>query len=261
MPLKTKRRERLLRMLSDDGTLTVQQAAERLNVSLPTVRRDFNDLAEANLALRVHGGLRSLDAEHMTPFAVREMSNREAKRMIARAAARFIEPHSVIFIDGGTTTLQLVEFLPAGPLRVITNSVRLASALETLNPSRGGLEVFMTGGYLVPRSGLLAGPSAQRGLVQYHADLALLSATGVCADGVFNSTEDVVEAEQTMIDRAAKAILLADHTKLGRRAMCRVCDPGALDMLITDAGSATPKEAAVLDELKAGGLTIQRAPI
>ncbi|MGY8768550.1 MAG: DeoR/GlpR family DNA-binding transcription regulator [Pirellulales bacterium] len=253
--MKTNRQDEILRCIAEVGTLSVEEAATRLEASAATIRRDFNQLAEANLVERVRGGIRIVGDQQMVPFAVREVRQPTEKMAIAEEAATLLAPGDVVFIDGGTTTLQLASCLPPMPLRIITNSLRLAAAIESRAMKRGLWEVFLTGGFLYSGSGLLVGPSAQTGLSQYHADWAMLSASSVSTQGVFNDNEHVVESERLMIANADKVAVLADNTKIGRYAMCHIAGIDKVDVLVTD---DHVNSKAQLDEFVSAGVDVLR---
>jgi len=231
--LEAERHDQMLACLRERGVLTLADAVRLFKASLATVRRDFDKLAGQGGVVRVRGGLRLPPSFSGATFASREVQNAPAKRAIARRAVSLLHEGDVIFIDGGTTTYQLADYLPRLKLRIITNSMRLASVLDERSAG-SGWEVFLTGGLLYPQSGLLIGPAAQNNLAQYHAHRAFLSVGGITADGVFNTNELVVESEKIMMTHADRVVLLADHTKLGCRAMCKVCDLAEVDTLITD---------------------------
>jgi DeoR/GlpR family transcriptional regulator of sugar metabolism len=249
----SERDDRILASLAEKNFLSVEEAAALTTSSLATVRRDFQRLSDARQMQRVRGGARPIRNEPMTPFALREVQYSREKEMLARAAAELFSPNDVLIIDGGTTTFHLGRCLPDIPLRIITNSLRLASVLDDQSRTHSGLEVYLTGGYLYPNSGLLVGPGAQASLSQYHAQWALLSVGGVSEEGFFNTSEVVVETERRMIEHADRVIVLADHSKIDKRSMCQVCPLGEVDYLITDAYPAT---AAALRRLGDAGLQI-----
>ncbi len=236
--MKSSRQDQILQLLTGRNSLSVEEAVASTGASPATVRRDFNHLAEQQLVERVHGGVRpARTGDHS--FALRRNQNTEEKYAIACRAAAMLQPADAVFVDGGTTTLQLAACLPPAPLRIITNSVRFASALDGEAATRGTLEILVTGGYLVPQSGLLAGIAARNSLAEYHANWAFLSAGGVTADGIFNNSQHVVDIERVMIAQAAKVAVLADHSKIGATALCHISDFSQIDVLITNRHPST----------------------
>jgi DeoR/GlpR family transcriptional regulator of sugar metabolism len=252
--LAAERLERIAKHLQEHEFLDLATAMRALDASLATVRRDFAELVAQGRAERQRGGVARVrrDALAMAPFAERAMQQAEAKSAIARAAAALLAPGDAVFVDGGSSTLHLASHLGAVPVRVITNSLRLAAAVGAAdypNP----VEVLCTGGTLVRRGGLLIGPQARAGVAAYRARWAFLSAGGVAPDGVWNTDELVQDIERAMAANAERTLVLADHTKLGRRALCRVLELGALHGLVTD---DHPDGAAARAALASAGLAV-----
>jgi DeoR/GlpR family transcriptional regulator of sugar metabolism len=247
------RHEQVLRTLTERGFVSVPRAVELTGASAATTRRDFAGFAEQGLARRVRGGIRLVESVGMTPFAMRQVQSSKEKEALAQRAASLLKAGDVIFIDGGTTTFHLGTCLPAIPLRVITNSVRLAHFLDEKAHRRADWEVFVTGGLVYPNSGLLVGPAAQASVGQYHTHWAFLSVGGLTLEGLFNTTELVVETERLMIANADKVVVLADHTKIGRHAMCHVCRLDQVDHLVTNQNNAT---TALLQQFEQAGIQV-----
>ncbi|PQO29030.1 DeoR/GlpR family DNA-binding transcription regulator [Blastopirellula marina] len=240
--MKPSRHDQILRLLAESGVLQVDDAVKKLKSSPATIRRDFGQLAEAGLVERVHGGVRLVKQGQMLPFMTRVVQNAEAKLEIARRATSLLKDGDVIFIDGGTTTLQLAHCLPPLRLRIITNSLRLAAAIEQRSHGRDRWEIFLTGGFLFPGSSLLVGPSAQAAIIQYHANWALLSAGGITEDGIYNDNEHVVESERLMIKHADRVAVLADDSKFGHHAMRHIAKLELVNYLVTNRKTALTSE-------------------
>lgn len=240
--MRPNRHDQILRLLAETGVLHVEDAVAQFAASPATIRRDFNHLAESGLVERVRGGIRMANEGGMLPFTAREVQHVDEKREIARRASRLLNDGDVIFVDGGTTTLQLAQCLPPLKLRIITNSLTLAAAIESRTSGRGRWEIFLTGGFLFPGSGLLVGPSAQAGIVQYHANWTLLSAGGITEAGIFNDNEHVVESERLMIKHADRVAVLADDSKFGHHAMRHIADLDELDVLVTNRRTETSQK-------------------
>jgi DeoR/GlpR family transcriptional regulator of sugar metabolism len=119
-------------------------------------------------------------------------------------------------------------------VRILTNSLLIAHRIDRLRTATDGAEVFLTGGFLYPGSGLLVGPQAVDNLAQYHARWAFLSCGGLDEEGATNTNQLVVESERAMIRAASRAVVLADSSKWSRRDMVRAFAWSEIHALVID---------------------------
>ena len=158
------RYDRILSYVEGHQYLTVNEAVDLLSASPATIRRDFNRLAEENLVQRTRGGIKRssrVGDGSMVPFSQREVRLSREKDAIARKAVELLSPEDVVIIGAGTTTYHMAGCLPTFPLRVITNSLRLASVLGEKGRGESQIDVYMVGGYLYPQSSILLGPQSR----------------------------------------------------------------------------------------------------
>ncbi|HEX8311893.1 MAG TPA: DeoR/GlpR family DNA-binding transcription regulator [Chthoniobacteraceae bacterium] len=253
------RQRQILDLLSAHAELSVEEACTKLGASPATVRREFALLAHEGRVAKTWGGIRAHPEApgHLRPpaFATRLISQADEKKRIARAAADLLRDGDVVMIDGGTTTLQLAEFIALKRIRVVTNSLAIAIALDENRGSRLGAEIHLTGGLLQPESGFVAGPQAEAFIRRYHASWAFLGAAGVDERSATNYNEAVLESERLMIAQSERVALLVDHTKLGRRAMCELCPIGKVNQLITTENAAA---SPLLDAVEQAGVRVER---
>ncbi len=253
--LQSERQEKILNHLLYNDYLELGDAIEMFNSSPATINRDFNDLAGRELIERVRGGIRPIKRnDGMFSFAFREGLYSLEKETLAKKAASLIKPDQVIFVDGGTTTFHMGTCMPKTPLSLITNSLRLATLLEEQADNQADIEVSLTGGSLYKQSGILLGPNTKASLQQYHADWAFISVGGINKSGVYNTNELVVESELVMIQNADKTVVIADHSKIEKTAMCRICPLSDIDILITN---NCPENQAILEEYRSLGVDVQ----
>lgn len=230
--IHSKRHGEILRLLNEEGTITIASLAERLGVSLETVRRDVRPLADDGSVLKMHGavGLASMVSE--APFERRMRENAEAKRLIARMVAATIRDGEAIMLDTGTTTSFLArELLGHRRLTVVTNSSDIARTLATVN----GNKVYMAGGELRSDSGAAFGISAIEFVSRFSVDHAVISIGAV--DAVAGLTDyDLDEAEfaRMVLSRGQRSLVITDHTKFGRQGLVRVCGFDGFSELATD---------------------------
>ncbi len=261
--MKRKQRFRqILALLQNDPELSVEEACTRLNASPATIRRDFVMLAQQGQVEKTWGGIK-LSGNVLSPlgppaFTTRLEQNSVAKRAIAQAAAELIKDGDVVMIDGGTTTYQLTEFIAHKRIRIITNSLVIAQAVDRMKAGKLGAEIYLVGGLLAPESGIVVGPPAEAFLQRYRAKWAFLSAAGVDGEFATNYNEAVLESEKLMIEQSKQVVLLVDHTKIGRQAMCTLCSLDKLDYLFTN---PHPESMKVLRQIEKAGVKLVKVAI
>ena len=233
----SKRHGEILRVLQDEGTVTIASLAERLGVSLETVRRDVKPLTRNGKVLKMHGavGLPSVAGE--APFDKRMREQADAKRAIARAMAATIRDGESVMLDTGTTTSFLArELLGHRRLTVVTNSSDIARTLATVNGNR----VYMAGGELRSDSGAAFGASAIEFVSRFAVAHAVISAGAVNASGIMDFDLEESEFARMLLSRGERRIAITDYTKFGRRGLVQVCRLEGIDELVTD--KAPPHE-------------------
>ncbi len=243
----SKRHGDILRLLQDEGTITIARLAELLNVSLETVRRDVKPLARNGAVLKMHGavGLPAMVGE--APFERRMRENAGAKRLIASLLASTIRDGESVMLDTGTTTSFLArELLGHRRLTVVTNSSDIARTLATVN----GNKVYMAGGELRSDSGAAFGVSAIEFINRFTMDHAVISAGALNAEmGVMDYVLEEAEFARVVLSRGARSVVVTDHTKFGRQGLVQVCGFDGFNELVTD----RPPPPEIADALTLSG--------
>lgn len=218
------RRARLRAMLAQDGFVRVAAAAAELGVSEVTLRADLAALERAGALTRIHGGAMPVARGREDPVEATDAREREAKRAIGRAAAALVPSGACLALDVGSTALAVARALVARPelhdVTILTNGLGIALALEEAVPR---FTVLVTGGTLRPLQHSLVAPLADATLAGVHLDLAILGGNGVAEDGdVTNLNLPEAEVKRVLLDRADRAVLIADGSKAGRTAPARI---------------------------------------
>lgn len=228
--LTSQRKLLLLDLLRQEGKIVAKTVAAQLDISEDTIRRDLRELAGEGLLQRVHGG--ALPASPaMGDFAARQRIAVDDKSAIGRAAALMIQPGQVVFLDGGTTSAQLVRHLPAD-LRatVITHSPSVAVDLVA-HPS---VEVIMLGGRLFKHSVVGVGSATVEAIRQVRADVYFMGVCSVHPEAGL-TTGDFEEAgvKRALSAAAAETIVLASPEKLATASPYQVIPLEELSGLVT----------------------------
>jgi DeoR/GlpR family transcriptional regulator of sugar metabolism len=238
------RRQKVLELVNERGFMGLAELAKTLNASESTIRRDLDYWDQHGLIKRTHGGaaFRS-DAQGMPALEERTLRETVEKGQIARAAAARIQNGDSVLIDGGTTTLELAKLLVDRPLQIVTNSLPIAN----LFASSRATDLVILGGYVYPRTGVALGPLTIRMLEDIHVHQTIMSVGGISEKGLFNSNLLLVETERAMMRAADEVVVLADHTKIGQKALTFLCELNEIDTLIVDP-KIVPEQRTVFEK-------------
>lgn len=252
---KSSRRREIQEYLSGHDELTVEEAVRLFHASPATIRRDFTEISADGGVNRTRGGIRRRrNAEDdMIPFILRTKWYSAEKRYLAWCVYEYLKNVRTFFVDGGSTTTHLGMFLRNPAQVVITDSLALCNVVAELFPSGGGAEIRMTGGRFHPESGLFLGSHAEAAAAAYHAEATVLSARGITPSGIYNHNELIAGINRRMIENSDRVILIADHSKIGRHAMNKVCSLDRIEALFT---VRTPENRQCLDEIRAAGVKV-----
>lgn len=209
--LTQQRKQHLLDVLQRDGRIVAKECANDLGLSEDTIRRDLRELAGDGLLLRVHGGALP-SSRAVQDLGARKAISTPEKQSLARAAAKLIQPGKVVFLDGGTTAVQIARFLDrALRATIVTHSPSVA--VELVNHAA---EVLVIGGRLFKHSMVNVGAAATEAIRRIRADLYFMGVTGIHAEFGL-STGDAEEAmiKRTIAESSAEIVILASPEKLG----------------------------------------------
>lgn len=175
MSQKTKiRREEISKMVLSEGKIKVKDLASYLNVSTETIRKDLHYLDMMGIVTKSHGGASVLNDYYQLPIDVKLQENLDAKKQIARKALDFIEDNSLIYLDPGSTSIQVAKLLRVKKnLTILTNSITIANIV-----SGSDHEVIVCGGLLQKRGKALVGIYAIDVINTIHIDLAIVGSDG-----------------------------------------------------------------------------------
>lgn len=226
------RREQILQQLNENGKIEIEDLVNELNVSAMTIRRDLAFLEETEQIIRTHGGAilnKPLVVE--SSFRTKEGKFNDRKRAIAERAVQFIQDHSTILLDSGTTTLEIAKLLKEKTtITVVTNDIKIAAELLDTD-----VKVIVTGGELQSTIGTLFGPLTEQMLRGIHVDLFFLGAHAIHSQaGITAPTYEKASIKKLMIEASEKTWLVADSSKFDQKSLTKVCDLNQIHGLITD---------------------------
>lgn len=211
--LSEERYAAITRFLEEKKAVTVTELAELLETSESTIRRDLNALDEMGKLNKVHGGATAIESRINSvdeDFESKALKNIEEKKAIARYAASLINDNDIVFIDAGTTTQMLIDYLDTSLKAVfVTNGIVHAKKLI-----QKGLKTYIIGGQLKLSTQAVIGAEAINSLGKYNFTKSFLGANGVSLESGF-TTPDLEEAlvKKEASNRSYISYVLTDHTK------------------------------------------------
>ncbi len=216
--LVEERMEEIVRLVESRGSIQIQELIERLKISESTIRRDLTVLDRKGLLTKVHGGaiaIRNSGLHNDSFVEVREDINREEKNRIARYAASLIEAGDMIYLDSGTTTGHMLDYLTQSSAVFVTNAIMHARKLASM-----GFQVHLTGGEFKTVTEAIVGEEALEFLEKYHFTKGFWGTNGVEKSAGF-TTPGVREAKvkEYSMKHCRECYVLCDSSKISKISM------------------------------------------
>lgn len=245
------RQSRIIELVRAVGRVEVTGLAAELDVTPETVRRDLTTLERRGLLRRVHGGAIPIERLGFEPGVdTRRTVMTAEKERIAKAALDLVPEEGAILLDAGTTTSRLADTLPSDrELTVVTNALDIVVNLA----HRPNLTVLALGGRVRGRTLAAVDVWALDALRDTFVDVAFMATNGISVERGL-TTPDPTEAavKRAMIAASRRAVLLADHTKVGNDHLIRFAELDDIDTFVTDEGL----HAELAADLDAAGMRV-----
>ncbi|MBP0447576.1 DeoR/GlpR transcriptional regulator [Roseomonas sp. SSH11] len=232
--IPAERQNLIVSRLSGQGVLSIAELTELLGVSHMTVRRDIQQLEREGRVMSVAGGVRlpqriRIEPSHDTKAA---MAHAE-KTAIGRLALGLIPPGAVIYLDAGTTTLEIAQGLAGrDDITVVTNDFVIVALLAR----EAQCALFHTGGAVERENQSCVGEPAAEAIRRFNFDIAFISTSSFGLRGVSTPSENKVAVKRAIAQSAARSILVTDSSKYGRIGTFNAVPLEALSAIVTDSG-------------------------
>lgn len=230
--LAPKRLERLRGIFSQDQVVRIDELTEQLKVSPATIRRDLDKLESLGEIRRVHGGAASMETRLEEPlFDDKTSVAAKEKHRIAEAALKCIQPNDIIFLDGGSTVLELARLVKdRSNVTVVTNSLRAAIELAGRGP-----RLILIGGELRRLSQTMVGALTRFTIRELRMDKAFMGTIGLSLEeGLTTTDPGEAYTKELVMEHAREVILLADSSKACKVSFTRAGQLAKVRVLITD---------------------------
>lgn len=234
--MRVSRIDQLEQYILENRTAANEALCEKFKISKNTLRRDLEILVARGTVEKVYGGViaceNALSNFNLVKFNIRAGRNAQSKERIAALAASFVREKDVIFIDSGTTTMNIVDRLDhLSAVTVITNS------LQVINKSMDypNINLIVLPGTLKRDTSSLVGSSCVEYLENYNIVRSFMACTGISLQaGVCNATMEEYIIKKTVLKKSQKHYLLADSSKFGCTSLMTFGEIGQFDYILTE---------------------------
>ena len=210
--LTEERFAKIVKIVNQEGTVTVLELAQAIGISESTIRRDLNQLDKLGRIRKVHGGATAavlMSDGHERNMQEKYSRNIEEKRAIAAYAATLVHPNDFVFLDAGSTTEQMAEYLDENTAFYVTNGITLAQKLAAR-----GFKTMLLAGRVKASTDAVIGMEAVSSLARYHFTRGFFGTNGITVAEGF-TTPDLEEAanKRAAMEHCRQCYVLADNSK------------------------------------------------
>ena len=227
------RRNQIIELLKENGSVLVNDLSKRFNISEVSVRTDLRILEEQGLLIRFHGGagIMTNSTDNETFLEERYNLSQDPKARIAKAAAQLIKEGDTIILDSGSTTMMVAnELLKIKNITVITNNLPAAFVLSD-SPD---ITLVICGGTVRHKTRSMHGSITENALHGIRGDIMFVGADGVDAKTGLTTFNEGYSISSVMANISAKVVAVVDSTKFNRNGFNQVLPMNKLDLIITD---------------------------
>lgn len=230
------RHQEILKMIRENGRISIGEIQEKFDISVDSARRDLRLLEEQGLLKRTHGGAIPIQQVGICQPRRREPENMEVYEnyaAIAKKSAEFVHENDIVYLTNGSLGFIMLTYLPRDiHYTLVVNSVTLAEALKYWD----NVTVYIVGGRMrMHGTTSLVDSFATNFVKNMHFDVCLMTGAGYEAEfGFSNGTDETAAFQRTVIENSRKKVLMMPNQKIGFKAFIKVCDTGKFDTLVTD---------------------------
>lgn len=245
--LTPERYQIILSLLKEKQVAKIHEFIEATSSSESTIRRDLIHLEKSGHLKRVHGGAALLQGKRLEPSVVEKATrNLSEKQRIAQEAASLIEAGDSIYLDAGTTTLQMVTYVNQPGITVVTNGLNVIDALMDK-----GIDTYLLGGKVKNTTRAIIGRATLESLQTYRFDKCFMGVNGIHPEYGY-TTPDPEEAliKMTAISISREAFVVADQTKFGEISFSKIADVSQATIITSGLDSEQQRSFAKQTSIK-----------
>lgn len=247
--LVAQRHTKIVELIQENGSVQVEELAERLKVSTMTIRRDLIKLQNAGVIERCHGGA---VAKLEIAYKDKQTSHKDEKKRLAKRAALYVSPGDHVFLDAGTTTYEIARLIKNIPdIQIVTNDFAIAGLIQSSEA-----ELLFCGGLVQKSTGSTWGYFATQMLAGLKFDVGFFGAACInAACEVLTPTIDKAFFKDKAVKQCDRAYLVVDTSKFEKQSTTVIHNLAAFTGVITDR-VFHPKEQERIEAIKASIIAV-----
>lgn len=220
----------------EQKSASIDQLCEKFQVSKTTLRRDLDQLVQRGTIEKVYGGVKAIEQKeaalsNLISYSERNNTNMDLKDRIARLAATYVQDNDIIYIDTGTSTLGIIDYLTrVSNLTLITNSVLVASKAL----AHDNIKTIILPGVVNLRTASSTGSECLEYLRRYHIQKSFMACTGITELGAANTSPEESAVKRLALEQSQTHYFLIDHTKFDKPALMVYSPLSNMDCIFTD---------------------------
>lgn len=232
--MKIEKRHKLIEeLLNSQGSLSIEEISQKIGVSEATIRRDLVKMEENNMIKRLWGGASPIEqdlnkhANMLDEYILKFSKNTDIKKELCKRAAQLIKDGDVIFIDAGSSTSFIIDYIEAKNITVVTNAINLLQQLASKD-----ITTYVPCGMTNFGAAAIMGEDTCLCLANLNYDIAFLGASGVDETAGY-STQNTYDAniKRTVIANSQKCYVIADKSKLGIKKFYRFAQFNDIELI------------------------------
>lgn len=232
MGMKSIRIKQMEQYILEQDLVSMEELRSKFDISMNTVRLDVAQLVSKGVIRKVYGGVCSNQKGNLVPFEERQAKNIQGKIAVGRAAAKLVEDGDIIYVDSGTTTMYMIDYLSdCNYVTVLTNNLNAINRAITIP----NINVICLPGTLERKTNSFASADTVRTLEKYNISKAFMASSGITQSGmVTNASPLEYEIKKAALAGSNQVYLMINSSKYGKSGMLTYANVSEMDKVIVD---------------------------
>ena len=230
--IQYERQKKILEVLKEKNTMTIEEIAEKVFFSQSTVRRDIKALEQQGYVHSLYGGVMLSEYRNsIVPVNMRNSSFSSVKESLAKKAAELVFDGAVVIMDSASTVRRICKYIkPHVRVKIITNNLCLFD-----EPHGDNVKMYCTGGLYNSLNRNFVGTGAEKYIKDINADILFFSSQGLSENwDITDASEEETALRTIMLEHAKQKVFLCDSSKFGEKKTFRLCNKDDIDVIICD---------------------------